>query len=214
MSRKLFVKICGITRPQDAELASALGASALGFMFWQGSPRCIDPDVAGTIGEVVPRGVMKVGVFVDEPVEQIARIVEDARLDAVQLHGHETPEYCRQLARRLNHGAIHRMMIKAVSIPDDGVLGILDFGPGVTMLVDTHDAVRRGGTGRTGNWDRARDLALVRPTILAGGLNAANVRLAVRSVQPYGVDVSSGVESTPGIKDPTRMRTFFEALHD
>lgn len=214
MTRGLFVKICGITRPQDAELASALGASAVGFVFWPGSPRYVAPDVAKAIGKSVPPGVMKVGVFVDEPVEQLARIVEEAGLDGAQLHGYETPEYCRLLTARLNPGLTLRALIKAVAIPDNGAISLPEYSPGVTMLVDTHDAVRRGGTGRSGNWDRARDIALTRPTILAGGLNAANIRLAVRSVQPYGVDVSSGVESTPGIKDPARLRTFFEALHD
>ena len=88
------------------------------------------------------------------------------------------------------------------------------FGPDVVLLVDAHDPSRHGGTGRTVNWDAAREIAATRSTILAGGLNAANVKLAIQSVRPYGVDVSSGVESAPGVKDPSRLRSFFEALHD
>ena len=214
MRRDLFVKICGITRSQDAELASTLGASAIGFVLWRGSPRYVSPEAVKAIGAAVPPQVMKVGVFVDEPIEDLARVVEEAGLDAAQLHGNETPEYCRELKARLGSDSRPRTLIKAVAIPDSGQVSIPDFDSGVMMLVDTHDAVRRGGTGRTGDWDRARDFALMRPTILAGGLNAANIRLALRSVGPYGVDVSSGVESTPGVKDPARLRTFFEALND
>ena len=214
MRRDLFVKICGITRPQDAELAGTLGASALGFVLWRGSPRYVTPEIVKAIGSAVPPQVMKVGVFVDEPIEDLARVVEETGLDGAQLHGNETPEYCRSLEARFGSGSRLRTLIKAVAIPDSGAVSIPDFDAGVMILVDTHDAVRRGGTGRTADWDRARDFALTRPTILAGGLNAANIRLALTSVGPYGVDVSSGVESTPGVKDPARLRSFFEALND
>ena len=94
---RLFVKICGITRLQDAELASGLGAAALGFVFWPGSPRYVAPEAARTIAERIPPPVMKVGVFVDEPVDDVVRIIDEVGLDAAQLHGHETPEYCREL---------------------------------------------------------------------------------------------------------------------
>ena len=212
MTRALFVKICGITRQQDAELAAALGTSAVGFVLWQGSPRYVAPRAARAIGRLLPPEVLKVGVFVDEPLDDLVRIIAEAGLDAAQLHGRETPAYCEELRSRL--GGESPTLIKAIAIPEHSAAAIPEFPPDVMMLVDTHDAVRRGGTGRKGNWDGARDLALARRTILAGGLNAANIRLAVRSVRPYGVDVSSGVESTPGIKDPARLRTFFEALHD
>ena len=105
-------------------------------------------------------------------------------------------------------------IIKAIGMTDNGSTNIDDFDPDVVLLVDAHDPARFGGTGKTVNWDSAREIAATRRTILAGGLNAANIRLAVRSVRPYGVDVSSGVESAPGVKDPNRLRTFFEALHD
>lgn len=202
---KLFVKICGITRAQDAELASRLGAAAVGFVFWPSSPRYIAPEAARIIAEEVPRHVMKVGVFVDEDIENVRNVMEVAGLDVAQLHGNETPEYCRLLGRKV---------FKAVGVKDNGTPDISEFDPDVVLLVDAYDRTRYGGTGRTVNWSSAREIAVTRRTILAGGLNAANIRLALRSVHPYGVDVSSGVESTPGVKDPVRLRSFFEELHD
>jgi phosphoribosylanthranilate isomerase len=203
--KQLFVKICGITRPQDAELASGLGANALGFVFWPGSPRSVSVETAKPIANEIPTGVLKVGVFVNQRVEDVVRIMDDVGLDVAQLHGDESPEYCQSLGRRV---------FKAVGVADNGSVSIENFAPDVILLVDAYDPVRVGGTGKTVNWDSAREIAATRRTILAGGLNAANVKLAVRSVRPYGVDVSSGVESAPGVKDPNRLRTFFEALHE
>jgi phosphoribosylanthranilate isomerase len=243
---KLFVKICGITRSQDAELAAGLGASALGFVFWPDSPRYVAPELAASIAANLPATVLKVGVFVDQPAELVAGMMDDVGLDVAQLHGHESPEYCRQLTVRLSAvarpipasfgetrrslgeggkpdtteaqmsvvSAFRPTIFKAISVSGNGYVDVADFAPDVVLLIDTHDPVRFGGTGKTVNWDSAREIAATRPTILAGGLNATNVKLAVRSVRPYGVDVSSGVESAPGVKDPNRLRTFFEALHD
>jgi phosphoribosylanthranilate isomerase len=210
----LFVKICGITRPQDAELAAGLGASALGFVFWPNSPRHIAVDRARAIAAGLPTNVLKVGVFVDQSPEDVARVIDEVGLDVAQLHGHESAEYCRDLMVRLNTGATGKTLFKAVGVTGNGSATIADFDPEIVLLVDAHDPERFGGTGKTVNWDSARDIAATRRTILAGGLNATNVKLAVRSVRPYGVDVSSGVESAPGVKDPNRLRTFFEALHD
>jgi len=203
--KELFVKICGITRPQDAELAADLGASALGFVFWPTSPRHISAESARAIAATMPVNLLKVGVFVDQPVDEVAGIMDEVGLDVAQLHGHESPEYCQMLGRTV---------IKAVGMADNGSVNIADFAPEIVLLVDAHDPARFGGTGKTVNWDSAREIAATRRTILAGGLNAANVKLAVRTVRPYGIDVSSGVESAPGVKDPNRLRTFFEALHD
>ena len=204
---QLFVKICGMTRPQDAELAANLGASALGFIFWPGSPRSVSAATAKAIVEGVPANVLKVGVFVDQPAVEVAQVMDLVGLDVAQLHGHESPEYCRQLM------ASNRRIFKAVA-PENGAVNIDEVDPEIVVLVDAHDPDRFGGTGKTVNWDSAREIAATRKTILAGGLNAANIKLAVRTVRPYGVDVSSGVESAPGIKDPIRLRSFFEALHD
>jgi phosphoribosylanthranilate isomerase len=208
----LFVKICGITRAQDAELAATLGATALGFVFWPHSPRYLPLEAAKGITANVGGSVLKAGVFVDQPIDEVAQIMDEAALDVVQLHGHETPDYCRELMA--TPAVAGRTVIKAVRMTDSGSVTIDTFGPDVLVLVDAYDATRVGGTGKTVNWDAARAIATTRRTILAGGLNAANIKLAIRSVRPYGVDVSSGVESSPGVKDPNRLRTFFEALHD
>ena len=211
---KLFVKICGITRSQDAELAAGLGANALGFVCWPNSPRYISAEAASAITANVPANVLKIGVFVDQPAEEVARVMDEIGLDVAQLHGHESPEYCRELTKKYVGSAVRRTVIKAVAMSGNGSVNIADFDPDVLLLIDAHDPEKFGGTGKTVNWDAAREIAATRRTILAGGLNAANVKLAVRSVRPYGVDVSSGVESSPGVKDPNRMRALFEALHD
>jgi phosphoribosylanthranilate isomerase len=145
MSAQLFVKICGITRVKDGEMASGLGADALGFVFWPGSPRYVAPEVARRITERVPPHVMKVGVFVDEPVEQVVRVFERAGLTAAQLHGHESPEYCRELSVRLPPDAatvgsgFSWTVIKAVGVTDDTAADASAFGSDVLLLVDTHD---------------------------------------------------------------------------
>jgi phosphoribosylanthranilate isomerase len=202
---KLFVKICGITRPQDAELAAGLGASALGLVFWPNSPRCVSVEMAKTVVSNVPANVLKIGVFVDQAADDVMRVMDDVGLDVAQLHGHESPEYCRRLRRTI---------FKSIPLSGNGAIPIADIDPDIVLLVDAHDPVQFGGTGKMVNWDAAREIAATRRTILAGGLNATNIKLAVRSVRPFGVDVSSGVESAPGVKDPHRLRTFFEALHD
>jgi phosphoribosylanthranilate isomerase len=172
-------------------------------------------------------------VFVDQPIADVAGTMDEAGLDVAQLHGHESPDYCRRLQVRLSAaarpipvsfgetrrspregGKPDTTIFKAIGMTDNGSTNIDDFDADVVLLVDAHDPVQFGGTGKTVNWDSAREIAARRRTILAGGLNAANIQLAVRSVRPYGVDVSSGVESAPGVKDPNRLRTFFEALHD
>src|SRR5688572_5100486 len=131
---KLFVKICGLTRSQDAELAAGLGASALGFVFWPNSPRCVSAEVAKEITANVPAHVLKVGVFVDQPVEEVARIMDEVGLDVAQLHGHESPEYCRQLAKRT--------IFKAIGMTDNGSTRVQDFDADVVLLVDAHDPAR------------------------------------------------------------------------
>jgi phosphoribosylanthranilate isomerase len=198
------VKVCGITREADAALAVELGACAVGFVFWPGSPRFIDPYRARRIAAALPPCVAPIGVFVDQPVEYVAGVAGLLSLGAVQLHGAESvAEYA---------GAGPRL-IKTVPVGegyDPAVLAALP--PNVTVLLDAHDPIRRGGTGRTIDWTVAAAAAARRRTVLSGGLTPANVRDAVSQVKPYMVDVSSGVESSPGVKDAAALRAFFEAL--
>jgi phosphoribosylanthranilate isomerase len=199
----VIVKICGITRPQDAERAVALGATAIGFILWPSSPRHIEFEAARSIARLLPPPVMKVGVFVDAPPGELARAVHEVGLDAVQLHGSESP------------GMVHGLdvrVIKAVALGSADADAQIAQWTGTTLLLDAHDPVRRGGTGRVVDWDRAAGLARRHEIILAGGLTPENVADAVRRVRPAGIDVSSGVEQAPGIKDPMRLAALFEAL--
>jgi phosphoribosylanthranilate isomerase len=199
----MIVKICGITRPQDAERAIALGATAIGFIFWPSSPRRIGLEAARSIGRLVPASVLKVGVFVDAPAQELARTVDEAGLDAVQLHGSESPALVRGLEARV---------IKAVALGSPDADAQIAQWTGTTLLLDAHDPVRHGGTGRVVDWDRAAGLASRHEVILAGGLNPENVAEAVRRVRPAGIDVSSGVEQTPGVKDLVKLAALFDAL--
>jgi phosphoribosylanthranilate isomerase len=199
------VKICGIRRVEDALLAAELGASALGFVFWPSSPRFLDADEARPIVAALPPFVTTVGVFVDQPEAYVVGVARLLNLGAVQLHGQESPESYSRGTRRV---------IKAVAVADgrDCVPAVSAVPARATVLLDAHDPVKRGGTGRTIDWSQAAAAAKVRPIILSGGLNADNVRDAIDAVRPYAVDVSSGVESSPGIKDPGKLRALFAAL--
>ncbi len=199
----MHVKICGITQVDDALLAADLGATALGFVLWPGSPRAIDPFRAHTIARHLPPLVSAVGVFVDQPIDHVKRVARLVPLDAVQLHGAESPEYCRKAGPRV---------IKAVGGSPDTARTLDQWPRELVLLLDACDPVAHGGTGREIDWTLAASVARVRPTMLAGGLRAENVARAVAAVRPYGIDVSSGVESRPGVKDPTRLRDFFAAL--
>ena len=198
------VKVCGITRIDDALLAAELGASALGFVFWPGSPRFIEPDAAHEIVAALPAAVVCVGVFVDQDVSYLRHASEVVPLGAVQLHGHESVAFAEGLMTPV---------IKAVPVDEGFDPASIDALPSsLTVLLDAHDPARRGGTGRTINWQRARLAARRRPVVLAGGLTPENVAEAVDLVRPYAVDVSSGVEDAPGVKDPLKMAAFFKAL--
>jgi phosphoribosylanthranilate isomerase len=201
----MHVKICGITRADDAQLAAELGATALGFVLWPGSPREVDPFRARTIVRHLPPLVSVVGVFVDQPIEYVRRVARLVPLDAVQLHGGESADYCRNAGLRV---------IKAVGVGGTAAEEIDRLPCDVVILLDACDPVQHGGTGRAIDWTAAARIARQRPTILAGGLRAENVAEAVRRVRPFGIDVSSGVEARPGVKDPNRLRDFFRALRD
>jgi phosphoribosylanthranilate isomerase len=198
----VIVKICGITRAEDAALAVTLGASALGFIFWPGSPRAIDPHRARAIAATLPPFVTTVGVFVNQPAGFINSVSNLVGLGVVQLHGDEDPAFA---------AAVKRPVLKAVSLPAESAM-TARWSPRTLLLVDAHDPVRRGGTGTTANWGLAAELSRRRPIMLAGGLTPANVADAVAWVQPFGIDVSSGVERAPGVKDHQLMIDLFEKL--
>lgn len=197
----MLVKICGITREEDAQEAVECGARAVGFIFWPRSPRFIEPEHARRIVRRLPPFVTTVGVFVNETADHINAVADLAQLGAVQLHGDEAPELL---------GSLERPVVKAVSsvAPDTA-----SRWPAETIvLVDAHDPARRGGTGARADWAAAARLAAARRIVLAGGLSPENVAHAIATVRPFGVDVSSGVEDAPGLKNRTRIRAFFEAV--
>jgi phosphoribosylanthranilate isomerase len=196
----MFLKVCGITRREDARHAVEQGATALGFIFWPGSPRHVTREQAGAIIADLPASVTAVGVFVDESVEGICDVAAYTGISAVQLHGHEPHAYAE---------ALGWPVLRSTNL--EGVDRICrDWPAAATLLLDAADPVRRGGTGRTIDWRRAAEVARMRRVILAGGLNAANVAEAIATVQPFGVDVSSGIESSPGVKDVTEMARFLD----
>jgi len=198
------VKICGVTRTEDAMLAAALGASAIGFVFWPSSPRVIAPANARRIADALPPFVSRVGVFVNAPADEVRAIVAQAGLDIAQLHGDESAT---------DYTGVGARLMKTVTLEDDDALERARALPdSVTPLVDAADRERRGGTGLRANWDRARRLMESRPIVLAGGLSAANVAEALAHVEPVAIDVSSGVESAPGVKSLERMVALFDAL--
>ncbi len=196
------VKVCGVTRAEDAMLAAELGASAIGFIFWPKSPRFVEPERACEIASAVPRSIVCVGVFVDQPVSEMQEIASRVPLGAVQLHGGEAPDIA---------AALLQPVIKAVPVVDGFDPDSLDEWPSsVTVLLDAHDPVKRGGTGRPIDWSLAAVAARRRPVMLSGGLHPGNVREAIEKVRPYAIDLSSGVEVSPGIKDPAKLRALFE----
>jgi phosphoribosylanthranilate isomerase len=198
------IKVCGITRAEDAAEAVRLGAAALGFVFWPKSPRVLSVQAARDIAAGVPLFVARIGVFVDTSADDVARIVDEVGLDGVQLHGDERVDRYERVKSRL---------IKAVTLESgEDVMRAATLPAYVTTLVDAADRVRRGGTGQVADWSQAAALAARRPVILAGGLTAENVGEAVRSVRPWALDVSSGVETAPGIKARDRLEAFFAAV--
>ena len=198
----LKVKVCGITNLEDALLSVKYGADALGFVFTQ-SPRKISPEVARDIILELPPFIFKVGVFVNSPLDEVKGIKSFCGLDLVQLHGDEEPDYCSSLAP---------WVIKAFQVKDESILSILPQYRVKAYLLDTYSESRRGGTGKVFNWEiahRAKGLGWV---ILAGGLTPDNVSEAILKADPYAVDVSSGVESQPGRKDPLKLSSFLHRV--
>jgi phosphoribosylanthranilate isomerase len=202
----VIVKVCGVRTAADALLAAELGAWAVGFVFWPGSPRFIDPYRAREIAAMLPAWVTPVGVFVDQPADYVAGVAGLVRLGAVQLHGSEQP---------LEYARLRHRIIKSVPVGMDFNRRTVSALPdSVTVLLDAHDPVRKGGTGRTIDWTHAAAAAAMRPVFLSGGLTPDNVGEAIARVRPRGIDVSSGVERSPGLKDAAKLRALFAAIRD
>jgi phosphoribosylanthranilate isomerase len=198
------VKICGITDPADAFAACDYGAEALGFIFFEPSPRYLNPIEAHKIIQRLPGNIAKIGVFVNPKISLVRNIWEYCRLDFIQLSGDETPDFCNQIpAPRL---------FKAVPPAMGEDLIAIDSYKAKAFLIDSRDQGQFGGTGKLSNWEQAMAIGRKHPVILAGGLNSENVGTAIEAVLPEAVDVSSGVEIYPGKKDPQKMRRFMERV--
>jgi len=212
-----YVKICGITHLNDALAAAEAGADMLGFIFYPPSPRSIDPAEAGAIAEAVRRTMggrrpCLVGVFVDAPPAEVRSTIAEAHLDIVQLHGEETPELVAQFGPRAMKAVRPQTLLEAEE-------AFTAYAPTFTqpperpnLLADAYHPVRAGGTGLRTDVGIARLLARRCRLMLAGGLTPENVREAIEAVAPWGVDVASGVEQRPGVKDHGRVRAFIEAV--
>lgn len=197
------VKICGNTSYEDTALALDLGADAVGFIFYDKSPRHVAPATVHEIVRKLPPYAVKVGVFVNEfDIKVVRSIAQMCQLNVIQLHGGESPEYCARLS--------DFTIVKALRVSNDfDAAHVGHFNNVSAVLLDAYDADTYGGTGRLFDWSRAVSAKQYGPNIiLAGGLNPENIGLAIKMVKPYGVDVCSGVESKPGLKDKQLMRSF------
>src|SRR5215471_14329648 len=193
----VIVKICGITNPADALVAAEAGADVVGFVFCPSSPRCISLETAAKVNGELPPFVMRAGVFVDAPEDLVWNAIRECRLNLLQFHGNESPEDCVKFGI---------MSMKAFRVKDSASLQAVTEYQTDAWLLDAFAPDRAGGTGATFNWDLARETQRHgRPIFLAGGLTPENVADAIRKVQPFGVDVSSGVEASPGRKDHAKV---------
>jgi phosphoribosylanthranilate isomerase len=201
------IKHCGITTLDDAHRAAEAGAWALGMIFWAGSPRRCELDEAQVIGHALRRTLNLVGVFVNATLEEIDVAVQTAALSHVQLHGDEGPVFCSEVARRT--GA---KIVKAVRVQSRATLQAASAFHTDFLLLDAHVEGVPGGTGRTIDWDLVRAAKLAAPVILSGGLHAGNVAAAIAATEPFAVDVASGTELSPGVKDPAKLIAFHAAV--
>ena len=201
---RVRVKICGLTRVEDVKSAIEAGADAVGFVFTR-SPRRISVETATRLVNYVPKGVLRVGLFLNQDRSEIRKVVSSVPLDVLQFHGSETEQECN---------AFGLPWLKAVAMEnaESARQAERDFPNAMGLLLDSHTAGKRGGSGNVFDWTLSRPLSM--PVWLAGGLNADNVARAIRIVRPFAVDVSSGVEVSPGIKDTTRMTAFINAVRE
>jgi phosphoribosylanthranilate isomerase len=201
------IKFCGITRAEDAELAVSLDAWAIGMILWPGSKRFVDPDVAAAIARPLRRKVEIAGVFVNQSLDEIAALADVVGLSIVQLHGDEGPAFANEVARRTGAKVIKAQSVRLAS----DVVAIQAFHTDFHLL-DTHREGLRGGTGETFDWTMLARRRSEVPLLLSGGLDPENVADAIEAVRPWGVDVASGIESAPGVKDHEKMKAFAAAV--
>jgi phosphoribosylanthranilate isomerase len=195
------IKICGTTNKHDALMAAEFGADMLGFIFHRHSKRYVEPKIAEDIINELSPSISKVGVFVDEDAKKVLKIAQDAGLDSLQFHGDETPEYCRQFKGKYK-------VIKAFRLKDKASLQKINDYDADFYLLDTFDKDSHGGTGKMFDWKILEDFEFLKPVMLSGGLDPDNVGPAIIEVAPYGVDVASGVEASPGRKDAALLKRF------
>ena len=205
MAYRTRIKVCGITCQEDARIAVAAGADALGFIFVEQSPRLVEPDRVRGITSELPPFINRVGVFQDEEIELVEEIISYCRLSQVQLHGSESPEYCRKISGQV---------IKSFCLrPETDHEELAAYGDTVSgFLLDTYHQDMAGGTGRVFDWTLVGQVKPPAPVILAGGLNPENVGEAIRQVKPFAVDVNSGVEYQPGRKDTDMLKNFVQEV--
>ena len=199
----IAIKICGITSLKGAELAANYGAAAIGMIFYQDSPRFVDPAEVEQWIDNIPSSVKKVGVFVNEQIDTINNITRQLKLEFIQLHGDESPEFCN---------GIIRPVIKVFRVGDDFDAIVLNEYDVHGFLFDTYKKGNPGGTGTRFNWDLIANLKTETPIILSGGLTPENVLNGIEAVNPAAVDVNSGVESVPGVKDEEKIKELFSVL--
>ena len=202
MNTKL--KICGMTRREDVEAAVKAGAKYLGFIFYNKSPRCVTPEQVKEISRDLPKDIKKVGVFVNASIEDIQQTVKICGLDVVQLHGDESPEFALQFKGM--------EVWKALSLSNANDMKYAENFPADAVLVDAMTSEQRGGTGQVCDWSLAAELSSMRPVILAGGISPSNIKEAIAQVKPVIIDVNSGVESAPGIKDKNKINKIKKIL--
>ena len=200
------IKICGLTIPEQARACADLGADAVGLIFYPKSPRFVDPESARAVCAALPPRVATVGVFVDEPLETIMATVRSCKLTAVQLHGRETPDLVQQLAGQ------SITVIKALYVEGEPSMDTAETFPAHAFLIECRKGILPGGNAMTWDWGAARDFGRRHPLVLAGGLDPENIGNAIHDAAPDAIDVSSGVEASPGIKDMKKVERFIQAV--
>ncbi|HEY2181887.1 MAG TPA: phosphoribosylanthranilate isomerase [Solirubrobacteraceae bacterium] len=206
------VKICGLTNLPDAELASELGAWALGMIFYEQSPRSCSPEEAVGIASALRRRAEPCGVFVNAPLDRVVSLSDEIGLTLLQFSGDEGPSFCAEAARRTGARVIKAAQVSGPGDVRDLERFHVDFHLLDARAKDPHRRALRGGTGETFDWELIRARRSRVPLILSGGLDAHNVGAAIATVHPYAVDTASGTEAAPGRKDPERLRAFFDAV--